>query len=253
MKKILSLLILFCTIMFYGCNANETRQNDDPFRQLSTDDSESSDELYDITQREFNGDYQSELEPIDDLSPSEDIPFTENNEQQEPRQGNDPNEINQGRMGIDNQIVDEEKLTTYFQLPFNEFQARWNALTDEQLSNLYIREINNDSENKYVTTINSYIALQLENVNNDVQQIKIVSKPQTKEQILKMLTAWQQAIQVMYPELEIHDVDRIFSEIGIEPDANLSKLKNKTFTHNHLIYDISINENQYILNISFSS
>lgn len=138
--------------------------------------------------------------------------------------------------------------TVSTELPFQDFKARWNAVTDEQMSNLYIKdleEVSSNGETFYRSNLSNQLELRVFVHQDHIQQLELISKDNTKVTVAAMLTGWSQIITLLHPNIEIYDVDELFNKMGVEPNGNLTKVKQTSFTYNDLHYEVTPTENGY--------
>ena len=240
--KLIGKVILFILFMT-SCSSNQPNQSSDqsiPYSQLSTQD---------------NGTLQSMDNP-----PS-----------QQPTEEPDRNQLpsNQGTQQQtipDRSITDDsvqkqkeenpvaQNPTSLSSLPFHDFKERWNAVSEEQMSGLYIKKIEetpNPKETIYHTRLSNHLELQIFVHENYVYQLELISNEKTTEVIYQMLAGWSQIILMLNPTIEIYDVDMIFHKIGVGPNADLSKLKTTSFDHSQLHYEVLPTDNGYTFRASY--
>ncbi|MFS0674954.1 hypothetical protein [Ornithinibacillus sp. 179-J 7C1 HS] len=138
-------------------------------------------------------------------------------------------------------------------LLFETFKDRWNAITDMQLSELYISEIIGVStaEGVYLAPLTNNMNLYIMVENGTVTSLEVKSGVGEKQERMMMLAAWAQIIMMLHPEHEIHDLDAFFNEIGVGPNGDLSNVKEMVYPYYHLQYEILIEENEYTFRASF--
>ena len=141
-----------------------------------------------------------------------------------------------------------EKTAPSQQLPFADFKERWNAVCDEQITNLYIQNLEaatNERGSYYHTRIHPQIMLRIFVDNDYVQQLEMISEGKANTTTLAMLAGWSQIINILHPNMEINDVDEFYQKIGVGPNADLTKVKPTSFTYYDLNYQIYTTENGY--------
>ncbi|WP_138420601.1 hypothetical protein [Aquibacillus sediminis] len=142
-----------------------------------------------------------------------------------------------------------DKITT--KLPFDDFQQRWNAVSDEQLSNLYIRgwdKTDKESEEIYRTKFRENLELNVHVQQGFIQSIGMVNHDgRDKDSVFSMLTGWTQIINILHPEMEIYDIDSILSDIGVGPNGDLRHVKTSTFTYEDVDYHVTKDKDSYQL------
>src|SRR5690606_21976634 len=91
----------------------------------------------------------------------------------------------------------------------------------------------------YTANLTTQIVLQVNVVDNFVQSLSLNSKANTTTSVLPMLTSWSQAIMMLHPSIELKDVDEIFHKFGVGPNADLSNVKETTFTYGSVNYKVT--------------
>lgn len=206
------------------------------YHQLSTQSNDQEEENTSI-QEPSNSEESSEIEQ-------------QNNNEQEVTQNEE-----QQHQGLNGQQGDTIAPTAgSIQLPFHNFKERWNSVTEEQMSNLYIQsmeEVKTSEKTIYCTQINSEITLSIATFNNYVESLEMTNTGKSRDNIYNMLTGWSQMISIIHPDMEIHDVDTIFNRIGVGPNADLTYMKSTSFTYLNLHYDLSITDKGYSFKVSY--
>lgn len=110
--------------------------------------------------------------------------------------------------------------------PFDEFKGRWNALSDELFSELYIIEFKKTEHESgksefYYIFQKGYELFVITGLEQAIEQIKFVGKPTTEEQRYEMLTGWSQVILLSNLNFDYYDVNLIFEHLGIKPNATI--------------------------------
>lgn len=222
----------------YACSFNQTKQQSNPnnkYHQLSTQSNE---------QEEENTSIQ---EPSNIGEPSD---IEQNNNEQEVPQNEE--QQHQGLNGQQGETI--APTASSIQLPSYNFKERWNSLTEEQMSNLYIQsmeEVKTSEKTIYSTQINSEITLSIATFNNYVESLEMTNTGKSRDNIYNMLTGWSQMITIIHPDMEIHDVDSIFNRIGVGPNTDLTNMKSTSFTYLDLHYDLSITDKGYSFKVSY--
>lgn len=165
-----------------------------------------------------------------------------------------PNETEQEQITTPSS-QEQEDTTISTELPFQNFKERWNAITEEQFSELYIEKLAkvSDKEGTYEARLTNKINLNVYVNDKYIQKLEIISFIDNKNDVFQMLSGWQQVINILHPTIEIHDVDTFFSQIGIGPDADLSNVEAVSFTYYELYYEVSPIENGYLFSAKFNN
>jgi hypothetical protein len=127
-------------------------------------------------------------------------------------------------------------------IPFAEFEDRWNAVADEQASNLYISSFEKLDENIFRTSIQDSLELRVFVVEDMVEGIMIRTRFDSSREILDMLTGWSQMVYVLESEVDPHQIDELFHELGVGPNLDINGLKRKSVNRNGIIYTVNPNE-----------
>lgn len=132
-------------------------------------------------------------------------------------------------------------------LPFGNFKEKWNAITDAQLSDLYITKLDVVIVGEeYHANLTKQLELIIHVDGNQVRGLTLKAHVENKGERMKMLTGWSQVVMILHPEYEIYDVDALFSELGVGPNADLSQVQEGVYPYHDLQYEITRSENDYI-------
>ncbi len=140
------------------------------------------------------------------------------------------------------------------QLSFDDFKERWNSYVQEQMTNLEINKlegITDEVNHYYRARLTDQIELRILEDQHLVQRLEIHSNGTSHKTIRKMLTAWSHVVNIMHQEIEFHDVDALFHEIGVKPNFDVSNVKEKTFTKDGITYEILPIEDGFIFKASY--
>jgi hypothetical protein len=141
-------------------------------------------------------------------------------------------------------------------LPFQDFKERWNAITEERLSNLYIKTLNASSDENgtfYTAQITNKLELRVYVSNDRIHQLEMISKVKTGSEVYTMLESWNQIIQILHPNIEMNDVDSFFHDIGVGPNADLTNVKGRKMTFSGINYTITPTNEGYIFRTSYTN
>jgi hypothetical protein len=221
---ILALTILLVT----ACNQNQKDLQEVQYRNLRNTSN---------TNTNFeNMTYDTNQDPITE-------PYTENTNE---------TPIQNDSLQTDDDVSDQEKISQAeidlnspaqepFPLFMTDFQQRWNAISDEQTGDLYIhhfRQVTNARH--FQSSLTEQLTIEvLTQDNKQINKISIISTSKTKGEILQMLTSWWQVLLITNPQSEVHEIDTIFSEIGIGPNSNFEDLQTVSFTFGGLQYKVT--------------
>ena len=238
-----TLAIIILPFFLYACSHNQTIQQPNPnnkYQQLST---QSKDQAEEKTSENPSIKEPSNVGEYSDIEQNNHVHKVPQNQEKQEHQG-----INskQGEM-----IAPTEGS---IKLPFQNFKERWNSVTDEQMSNLYIKkleEVETNGETIYRTQLNSQILLSITTFNNYVQSLEMNCQGKSRDNIYNMLTSWSQMITIVHPDMEILDVDNIFNRIGVGPNADLTNMKSTSFTYLDLQYDLSVTDKDFTFKVSY--
>jgi hypothetical protein len=128
-----------------------------------------------------------------------------------------------------------------FPLFITDFQARWNAISDEQTGDLYIHDFQQTpNSSQYRATLKDKLTMEVSTKENkQISRINIISTSKTKGELLQMLTSWWQVLLITNPQSELHEIDTIFSEMGIGPNSNFEDLQAVSFSFGGLQYKVT--------------
>jgi hypothetical protein len=144
--------------------------------------------------------------------------------------------------------------TGNFQLPYQDFKDRWNAISEEQASNLTIFSLTpnrTETDTFYQTSLNERLTLKIFLSNKKVQKLHMVGNGRTKPDILSMLTSWSQVVYMMNPEAEPHEIDHLFNELGVGPNSNLEDVQDRTVIQGGIQYKVTSTETGYQFEASY--
>ncbi|MHC0036269.1 hypothetical protein [Pseudoneobacillus sp. C159] len=132
-----------------------------------------------------------------------------------------------------------------FPLFMTDFKERWNAISDEQTGDNYIEEFTaKDNPLHFVTLLKKNLELEIHTLDeNQITEIIINGTGQNSSDFLKMLTSWWQVFLITNPGTDFHEIDAIFSEIGVGPNSQLEELTDRTFSYGGLLYEVNTTEN----------
>lgn len=139
-------------------------------------------------------------------------------------------------------------------LSFDDFKERWNALTEEQLSTLYINKLEQVSTNDgsiYRAPFNEKLELLIFVLNGKVRQLEMISLGRSSDDIFTMLSGWSQMVNILHPNQEGQDVDSLFHSIGVGPNGDLTNVKAKSFKYFDMNYEVVPTDKGYTLRISY--
>jgi PBP1b-binding outer membrane lipoprotein LpoB len=240
--KLIGKVILFILFMT-GCSSNQPNQNFDqsiPYSQLSTQDNSTLQSIDNPPSQQLTEDPDSQQLPSNQGTQQQTVPdgFIKDDRVQ--------------KQGEENTVV--QNSTSPSLLPFHDFKERWNAVSEEQMSNLYIKNIeesSNTNETIYHTRLSNHLELRIFVHENYVHQLELTSDEKTTEVIYQMLAGWNQVINMLHPTVEMYDVDALFRKIGVGPNADLSNLKATSFDYFHLHYEVLPTDNGYTFRASY--
>ncbi|MEN2767363.1 hypothetical protein [Ornithinibacillus xuwenensis] len=237
MKIRLSLLSVFLLFLLVSCNDEPEqgqRGDESPFQNIST---------------ETPADEQPSEIPNNGLNTNEDqlADNEEINRDQEDLQKALPEDSITPEELYEEEQYEAKQVEVITTLPFDSFKERWNAISDAQLTNLYIskfQEMQNDVGISYTASLNAHMKLRVKVTSDYVQSVGLVSDRNVDT--VQMLTGWSQVIKILHPELEIHDVDAFFNEIGVGPNGDLTNLKEGIYPYDYLEYELAKTEEGYV-------
>ncbi|MCP8616218.1 hypothetical protein [Salirhabdus salicampi] len=257
-KMLLILKALFIILLFTGCSSStEPDTQQDRYQRLSTD--EQNPQPNDETLIEDNEKEWYE-QPYGDLPRDEgEVEFQQESQERTIPEVADEEDYDQRQIiQKQNEEISEngEVVQGNMTLPFSDFKERWNAVTEEQFSNLYIKELQQEGsdteEQVYTSQLMSNLSLRVYVLQDYIQRIELTSTAKTNNVNQSMLMGWSQIINIMHPNIEIYDVDALFHDIGVGPNADLSKVTAKEFQYYHILYKIQPTNNGYQFSVSYA-
>jgi hypothetical protein len=150
--------------------------------------------------------------------------------------------------------TDSEQKTHVVQLPFQDFKERWNAISNEQGSNLIISSFERVTEEGgtfYRAPFQNRTELRVFTKNQNVQRLQIIGEGRTHADVLSMLTGWSQVFYMLNPAFAPHHIDTLFHELGVAPNANLEDVKENTLTHQGIQYKVIPTDTGYMFEASY--
>ena len=147
-----------------------------------------------------------------------------------------------------------ENTTVIQQLPFIDFKERWNAITDEQMSNLYINNLEETTTNDgtyYFSRLHDQMELRVFADQNHVNALHLINVGKSGPASLTLLTGWNQIVTILHPNIEINDVDELFNKIGVGPNGDLSNIKPSSFTYDNIYYNVLPTDSGYHFKASY--
>lgn len=225
----------------------EPEKSPPPVEQNETPQSEAEKKTAEPIEQEKTPD-QNEGEDIPEKSESEASPNAEEDlkEEEQIAEGNDPTQKEE----VKEEVVDQN-VSTF--LPFDEFRSRWNAISEMYTGENYVRSIEhiqNETDSFYRSVLNNKTELQVYvNDKNFVKSIKLIGKSGSNKDNFSLITSWWQLLLLSNPEMT--DFDGTFSHIGVGPNANLTNVKEQTFSFGGITYRIIPESQNYTFEAVF--
>ncbi len=269
------ILIIFLT----ACTTNQTEpvsplEKTNPFEKLSNREQEYQSEapLEEESDLHSKSDVSDvELRALQKTVPEEagpEMDTTQDNQQEEPPINDQPSveersdqtetpteEKFQGEGVIEEQEETEAAINPVKELPFQDFKKRWNAVADQQLSNLYIENLQkNESEggDVYSTKLSEQLELNIYVEEEYIQTLELIRKDSNnKADVATMLTGWMQIVMILHPEVVVHDVDSLFHDLGVGPNGDLSNVVRKEFSYGRLNYEVIPESNSFLFRATY--
>ncbi len=182
----------------------------------------------------------------------EEFPEEEMPEEETPKETSEvkPEDVDDKNSGIEEM---EEVETLAF--PFEEFIERWNALSDEHYSGLYISSFDakkgEDNRTIYRHPFkNGFVLSVMIGGEKRIEEVRLEGSVKTEDQRFALLTAWSQLVLMTNPAFELYDVNQVFHEIGIGPNATIPN-KNKTTNYQGIEFSLTQNNTVLLFNAKF--
>ncbi|TWI59158.1 hypothetical protein [Halalkalibacter nanhaiisediminis] len=157
----------------------------------------------------------------------------------------------EGRFAKQSLELDQEMEQDY-QLTFNDFKERWNAVSKELACDLTIdtvEKVSNEKSIYYQAKLNKQIELQVFVSNNQVEKLILLS-PITAN-TFDVLVGWRQIILMLIQESDSLDIDAIFHELGVEPNAEIELHEKKTVTYLGIEMNVSLTNETIVFEASY--
>lgn len=137
---------------------------------------------------------------------------------------------------------------------FEEFMQKWNAISAEHTGDFIIHSLeqtHSETDQVYHTSLGSHLELQVIVANNHVIKAQLIGSPPSTKERFTMITCWWQLFLMTNSTIAAQDIDLLFAELGIGPNADLSELTSRTFDYNGIIYSILKENQRYIFEASY--
>ena len=170
-------------------------------------------------------------------------------------QSRDKSEVNRNQR-ISTQQHITEQANTLTPLPFQDFKERWNAVADEQQSNLRIQrleKVSNETGTYYTSPIPGNMELRVYQTGDAIRQLELISHGKSRTDIINMLQGWSQMVTILYPNVPMPDIDGLFNLIGVGPNADLSTIKRKSFVYSGINYEVVPTDDGFIFRAAYAN
>ena len=248
----LRLWILFFALSACSTQNEPDQSNKNSYIKLSTEGQFKEKTVIDQEQPITN----SEDAPIEEEQKT--IPIVPDTEQQT-EQNQEISQALPNRPYLNTEPEPEENNNPAVQkkLPFQDFKERWNAISDDQASKLYIRQfdvISEQNETIYSTPLNVDHQLRITVKNGNINQLEMLT-PNTPSSstVFSMLGGWSQIMNILHPEIQLYHIDDFFNQIGVGPNADIKNVKNTTITYDRITYTITLTNPGYRFTAAFSN
>lgn len=155
-------------------------------------------------------------------------------------------EDKQRSLANDEEIVDIPSV----QIPFQEFKDRWNAISDEMTYENYIHHYemkNENNESFAIATIDYDSTIKISHKNQFVSMIQITTQKSSDEnKKYSMLSSWMQLLLLTNPQIQMSDIDEIFSNLQIGANASIESLTTQSFTFGQVQYNVKVLDYAYV-------
>jgi hypothetical protein len=167
----------------------------------------------------------------------------------------DKNEVDKSqRLSTQQHIM--EQANTLTPLPFHDFKERWNAVAEEQQSNLRIQKlekVSNENGTYYTSAIPGNMELRVYPTDDAIKQLELISHGKSRTDIINMLQGWTQMATILYPNVPMPDVDGLFNLIGVGPNADLSTIKKKSFVFSGINYEVIPTDDGFVFRAAYAN
>lgn len=152
---------------------------------------------------------------------------------------------------------DTIKIIPSIKIPFDEFMQRWNAISDEYTYENYIESYKvekNENEQYALATIDHEATINVKARKDYIDIIQITTpKYTTEEKKYSMLSSWMQVVMLTNPQIEMSEIDRLFSELKIGPNATIETDHSKSITYGQVEYRLKISQENYQFTATLAS
>ncbi|MBM4762884.1 hypothetical protein [Bacillus sp. B15-48] len=192
-------------------------------------------------------------QPKEDLEPMEEENIQPKDEAHPPAYGvpqQEPAEQPEGNESSNTELETEQRESD-FKLPFHDFKARWNAISNEQGANLEIgslEKVNSEDGSYYRSFFNQSLELRVFVTNNYVEKLQLLNSSQTN--LLAMLAGWSQIIYMFNLDAQPHQIEELFTELGIGPNLDLNEVEDQTIEHEGIRYTVKRVQPGYLFEAS---
>jgi hypothetical protein len=217
-----------------------------------------------------NTESQSEDNFIQRLNANDDVLSIENSDLQNETIENDEAQGSTDNIGQEGDVkVLEEDLghikphtnaekdsdSSPFPLEFSEFKERWNAISSDYSGENFLSSemVKKEGQASHSAMLNEHLELRVFVSNDDlVERIQIISREnETKKETFTTLSSWWQVLLITNPTADSYEVDLLFSEMGIGPNANTKDITQSTFSYGGIVYKITPTEQGYIFEANY--
>lgn len=146
---------------------------------------------------------------------------------------------------FDKDTKTQEIQNTYTLSP-EEVEKRWNAISDESGSGLYINDLQ-ERNGTFQYQFSSYLLLKGTTTSSGVSSIQVIGTPNSEPEAFMMLTAWNQLALLSNPTFTPDDVTDLFREIGVESSSNLQEIQFGEHKYKGHTFHITKEQDVYIL------
>ncbi|UCZ51445.1 hypothetical protein LGQ02_11200 [Bacillus shivajii] len=136
----------------------------------------------------------------------------------------------------------------------DDFIGRWNAISDEQMSELYISTFErNDNKDQliYISTFsNAYMLSVTTTSDRYIEKVSFQGNAVSENERYSLLTGWSQVILMINTDFEYYDVNQIFDKLGIDPNGFIPDGE-QLIEYSGLQYRLSHDGNNYLFEVIY--
>jgi len=98
--------------------------------------------------------------------------------------------------------------------------------------------INSEDGPYYQCLFDRHLELLVFTENQTVQRIQMINKSSSNTDLLDMLTGWSHIVMMFNPDIQYHQIDQLFLDLGVGPNLDLNDVKEKKVVFSDVEYTV---------------